>query len=138
VRHHRVVVRSTEQKWVLLAIFLLFVPTGFYKLWVEYGDLGPVVRIVFTVILLIGGVLILRTAFASVVLDKDRVTIRGPIRRTRIGWEQLHSFVLRPRGPAPGIGHAVLRDGRIIPIWGIAIPNPLFRDRSRRRRGSCR
>lgn len=72
-------------------------------------------------------VLFLRAGQSGIRFEDGHVTIVNPIRRRAIEASEIERLILRPRGLSSGMAHALLKDGELVPIWGIQAHNPLLR-----------
>lgn len=129
----RRIVRSREQSLVLLAIAViapLMVSVRLFS-----GDasteLSLGARVGFMVLTILLAAFAFRLARSGVVVTERGVIIKNPICSHSFRWEEIVGFSLRRRGLFPGIGHVDLKDGRAIPIYGIAVPNTLTRPNNR-------
>jgi len=75
----------------------------------------------------IGILVLFLRAGQSARFEDGHVTIVNPIRRRAIEASEIERFILRPRGLSSGMAHALLKDGELVPIWGIQAHNPLLR-----------
>jgi hypothetical protein len=129
----RRVVRSRDQSLILLAIAIIAPLIAFVQLSDEEASaalsLGARVGFMLLTILLAG--FAFRLSRSGVVVTEKGVIIKNPLRANSLRWEEIVGFSLRRRGVFPGIGHVELNNGRVIPIYGISIPNPITRPNNR-------
>lgn len=75
---------------------------------------------------------IFKAGRVRVCVDIEGIYVFNPLRRVFIPWERISGFSLRTRKFIfTPIGHANLKDGSSVPLYGIAAPNPGIRPNSR-------
>jgi hypothetical protein len=90
------------------------------------------IRVAFAAIgVSLGLFMLLRLARAGAYVFRSGIRIKNPFASDFVPWELIQRFELRPWGPFPRMGHAVLGDGTMTHIWGIQSPNPMFRPKNR-------
>jgi hypothetical protein len=72
-----------------------------------------------------------RAARSGVYIEADGIRILNPFRSVRVPWKEIRYFSLKRYGLFPLTGHAELKDGTSIHVFGIQGPNRLLRPNSR-------
>lgn len=83
----------------------------------------------------VGGVacaaICLRVAMNGVYPSDTGLKIVNPLRSVFVPWDQINRFTVKTWGIFPLMGHALLKDGSAIRIFGIQPPNVVFRPNNR-------
>jgi hypothetical protein len=74
-------------------------------------------------------VVLVRAIRAGVLVDREGLTVRNPLRTHRIPWDEVERFAAEPDWWHNRIGYVERRDGRRIRMWGVRDTTGALRSR---------
>jgi hypothetical protein len=130
--HRRTTYRSTEQAWLFIVMGVVFAAATIGGM-VSSVAQGTTNSLVFLIAIVpITWFFVIRLPRTGAYVESDGLRIVNPLRTLNIDWAEIVSFELgwSSQYGIRGVGLVNLAGGRVVPIFGIQKPNPIFRPKN--------